>query len=64
MRQLKLVKENLKFDLTTFGFNDKKSPVPSGSLNRVPTVLLNFHMIGDGTSINANGGTKKTKIEK
>ena len=35
------IKENWKFDLTTFGFNDHKSPVPSRSLNRVPTVLLN-----------------------
>ena len=25
--------ENQKFDLTTFGFNDQKSPVPSGLLN-------------------------------
>ena len=33
------LKENQKFDLTTFGFNDQKSPVPSGSLNRVPTIL-------------------------
>ena len=34
------MRENYKFDLTTFGFNDQKSLVPSRSLNRVPTVLL------------------------
>ena len=33
------IEENKKFDLTTLGFNDQKSPVPSGSLNRVPTVF-------------------------
>ena len=33
------IEENKKFDLTTLGFNDRKSPVPSGSLNRVPTVF-------------------------
>ena len=29
---------NYEFDLTTLGFNDQNSPVPSRSLNRVPTV--------------------------
>ena len=28
-----------EFDLTTLGFNYQNSPVPSRSLNRVPTVL-------------------------
>ena len=32
------MRENYKFDLTTFGFNDQKSLVPSRSLNQVPTV--------------------------
>ena len=29
-----------EFYLTTIGFNDQHSPVPSRSLNRVPTVIL------------------------
>ena len=32
---------NLLRTLTTFGFNDQKSLVPSGSLNWVPTVCKN-----------------------
>ena len=49
MKTFRLFEENLKFDLTTFGFNDQKSPVPSRSLNRVPTVP-NFSFAGDGSA--------------
>ena len=38
-----IIVENLKFDLTTFGFNDQNSLVPSTSLYRVPAVdIIHF----------------------
>ena len=39
-----IIEENEKFELTTFRFNDQKSSVPSGSLNRVPTVKEFFYL--------------------
>ena len=40
-----MIEANQKFDLPTFRFNDLISPVPSGSLNRVPTVITYIYVI-------------------